>query len=428
VRPGQRLDTGSGADRGDDDDELQELAADRMELEDAPLPRGRGRVDTFSLGFDKVHHSPSTAYTPSKTAGSLARRAPSPKGAKAGPAAPAVAHPRAFGLAAAASVLAMAAFIVLVVVAKAKADPVPAKIIIGRDEQDTACDVLQRSLALSEICYGNGRCRDGGSKLRYTCACDEGYMPPHCERKARICEINPCKNGAACVVRSDVKAGYFCLCPLRFAGPRCEFRRVGCNPNPCLISGSCADVPGDPSSFKCTCEPGNSGTVCDAKVSCPKGSDVGSWGTCPCKRGYVGGGFNWAAQSSLWAGSCVLDDPCAAGEDSCPVMALCARSSAGKFGCSCKNGYWGAKCAPWTVCGTGSLANSAVQPSATVDRSCVPAVCPQNSVRSVATKMVVQSGLKVASKVYSCKCVAGTSGTIVWSTLYSPSRFTGSCT
>lgn len=54
---------------------------------------------------------------------------------------------------------------------------------------------------------------------RYQCACQPGFVGPHCEVQRNRCAGGPCRNGGRCHALPD---GFMCQCPPGFTGPTCE--------------------------------------------------------------------------------------------------------------------------------------------------------------------------------------------------------------
>ncbi|XP_028404212.1 fibropellin-1-like [Dendronephthya gigantea] len=213
--------------------------------------------------------------------------------------------------------------------------------------------------------------------INNTCICNPGYKGDgfHCQREARLCHPNPCKNGATC--KENPQGGYDCLCIGGYSGSKCEeknpcipspcrhkgqcvalqnadYRCVchssrysgkdcekitdSCLPNPCLNDGECINEDGKPA---CKCKGSFSGQFCET-CKCPKSlapntADLicDAVGECVCPGGFTRDSKGQCLAARAY--SPCLNKPCKNG-------GTCRRISGSQYECICASPWIGNSC------------------------------------------------------------------------------------
>ncbi|KAI7805359.1 putative protein eyes shut-like protein [Triplophysa rosa] len=213
------------------------------------------------------------------------------------------------------------------------------------------------------------RCKKGTcqqiSSTSYRCECLTGYAGAYCERKSRLCDSNPCRNGGRC---EETVNGYVCKRPGGFTGLSCETttevdsycKSNGCQldevcaadkPNsscvcvglecseqpevcgtlPCLNGGTCVALNGQ---FQCRCRPGFSGKNCEEIIDFCKQlgrhceGEINECDFSPCQHQGtcidLVGSYKCSCPSGFTGVDCEIDiDACSQPNINCPPGTFC---------------------------------------------------------------------------------------------------------
>ncbi|KRY86029.1 Neurogenic locus notch -like protein 1 [Trichinella pseudospiralis] len=137
-------------------------------------------------------------------------------------------------------------------------------------------------------------------EYHYRCECDEGFEGNDCSTDIEPCLINPCKNGATCIVYDyGLYVDHHCQCPNGYIGESCEIIKHPCPGKFCTEQISSCLYPDTVDDSQCTlCPIGYVGYNCETeidgclKVECLNGGTCFSTGLntfhCNCPKGFYG--------------------------------------------------------------------------------------------------------------------------------------------
>ncbi|KRY74869.1 Neurogenic locus notch -like protein, partial [Trichinella pseudospiralis] len=184
-------------------------------------------------------------------------------------------------------------------------------------------------------------------EYHYRCECDEGFEGNDCSTDIEPCLMNPCKNGATCIVYDyGLYVDHHCQCPNGYIGESCEIKINSCKEIMCLHDGECR-VRSD-GGYICDCPDGYMGKNCEFKHPCPGKFCTEQISSCLypdtvddsqctlCPIGYVG--YNCETEI----------DGCLKVE--CLNGGTCFSTGLNTFHCNCPKGFYGKYCEKNDLC------------------------------------------------------------------------------
>ncbi|KAL1237846.1 Neurogenic locus Notch protein [Trichinella pseudospiralis] len=208
----------------------------------------------------------------------------------------------------------------------------------GFEGNDCSTDINECETTRS-LCSNYGTCINTVGS--YICKCVGGYAGKRCENYIEPCLMNPCKNGATCIVYDyGLYVDHHCQCPNGYIGESCEIKIM------CLHDGECR-VRSD-GGYICDCPDGYMGKNCEFKHPCPGKFCTEQISSCLypdtvddsqctlCPIGYVG--YNCETEI----------DGCLKVE--CLNGGTCFSTGLNTFHCNCPKGFYGKYCEKNDLC------------------------------------------------------------------------------
>ncbi|RNA07805.1 von Willebrand factor type EGF and pentraxin domain-containing 1 isoform X1 [Brachionus plicatilis] len=110
----------------------------------------------------------------------------------------------------------------------------------------------------------HGDCFSNLTTGDFKCMCHYGWIGRTCTDKAELCDLEPCQNGATCIIEMDhhtKEKNYFCKCADGYRGKDCEIMIDMCQEGVrCQNGGSCLS---NQNNFTCMCPAGYTGKFCE---------------------------------------------------------------------------------------------------------------------------------------------------------------------